>query len=95
MTQKVATIRTLERADGFYVIEYRYARSCASVPMTYPPGQPHYPAEITVFRVINGSGQKIGKSFRGQYTDLGCFEDDPKMLVEYAIKHKDDRQEHK
>jgi hypothetical protein len=87
-TKTETAIRTLERADGFYVVEYRYG-GFATVPLTNPPGPPHYGAEITVFRVVDGKRQQIGQPFGGEYTVNGCFEDDPKVLVEYAIKHKD------
>ena len=63
----------------------------SSVPATMPPGQPHYGATITVFKIAaKGEKVQLGQSFGGQWTDKGCFEDDPKTLTEYALAHKDD-----
>lgn len=52
--------------------------------MTCPPKTD--PAIITVYEVIRGEKIIIGKPFDGKYTEKGCFEDNPKYLLEKAKK---------
>ena len=74
------------QADGhFYVINFVYDPMYAFVPAVIGNAQAHYDAKISVYEVVNGEKQLIA-SFGGQYTENGCFEDDPKSLVEYARK---------
>ena len=83
------TITTHERTwaehGHVYVVSYRVERPGMSIPLTNLPGGVHYDASITVFRVVEGRHQRVA-SFDGQYTDEGCFEDDPKALVQWALE---------
>ncbi|HOZ62000.1 MAG TPA: hypothetical protein PK914_07745 [Smithellaceae bacterium] len=56
------------------------------VPFTNPPGQPHYSADITVYKIDKCDTVQIGYPFEGKYTPKGCFEDDPKYLISEAKK---------
>ena len=82
--------RSAERSvfvDGrFYKINYEYQPQYAMVPLTSPPGQPHYTAVIQVYVLKENGFTKVGESFGGYYTDAGCFEDDPTTLVNQAIE---------
>jgi len=78
---------------GNYLIEYRYNSCFYSQPLTYPPGDPHYKAVITVYNLITVTKKRkfvttdtvlIGKPFSGTYVKDGCFEDDPDDWVTYA-----------
>jgi hypothetical protein len=76
--------RTYENYGHFYVVHFSYTTRSYSVPATMS-GQPHYSATISVYEVLNG-GKKLLSEFEGKYTEKGCFEDDPKSLVKYAIE---------
>lgn len=78
--------RTYQDSTGFYIIHFEYDASFCTIPDTYPSGQPHYQAMITVYQIIDGAKVVIGESFGGQYTEKGCFEDDPTYLVATAKK---------
>jgi hypothetical protein len=75
--------RTYQEAGHFYVIDFDYSTDYATIPLTNPPGQPHYNAEITVYEIVDGNKKQLA-IFGGQYTANGCFEDDPKYLVDKA-----------
>lgn len=62
-------------STGFYLIKYEYNPDSYSVPLTYPAGEPHYFALITVYRVVENDTIQIGQSFDGTYVEKGCFED--------------------
>jgi len=80
--------RTVERNDGFYVVQYDYSTQGVIMIPAVGGGQAHYDAEITVFKVQDGKKKRIAR-FSGQYTDRGCFEDDPNSLVDRALILKD------
>lgn len=73
-----------------FVVQYNYyPYGAITVPATNPVGQAHYSSIITV---IDAEGKHVA-SFNGQYTEKGCFEDEPKMLVEKALKLRQEQQE--
>jgi hypothetical protein len=86
--------KTYKDSTGFYRIEYEYCNCFAMIPATYPAGQPHYDATITVYRVdsidtpnnTTTITQRICDPFKGTYVANGCFEDTAKMQVEKAKK---------
>jgi hypothetical protein len=80
--------RNYQDETGFYVIDFDFDNSYYLVPATNPPGQPHYQATITVYQIVDGKKIIIGESFDGQYTEKGCFEDDPKYLIDKARKNQ-------
>jgi hypothetical protein len=56
-------------------------------------GSEHYSAWITVYKIQKQRGVKsgldtimVGKPFRGQYVEGGCFEDRPEDMVSHAKK---------
>lgn len=77
--------RKVTYSNAFYIVTYEYNKSYASIPATMPQGQPHYAATITVSEVVDGVKARVCEPFSGSYTENGCFEDDPKMLVEKAL----------
>jgi hypothetical protein len=76
--------RTYQGDGHFYIIHFTYNTEFAMIPSVVG-AQPHYTASITVSEIIDGAKKEIS-SFGGQYTEKGCFEDDPKSLVEQALK---------
>lgn len=70
-----------------------WSNCTVSAPATFPPGQSHYKATITVY-VYGQSGDSAWlvpfRPFPGQWTEQGCSEDDPTTLVKYALEHKND-----
>ena len=46
----------------------------------------HYEAEISVYEVHGHTRTLISKPFGGEYTELGCIEDDPALLVNQALE---------
>jgi hypothetical protein len=80
--EKPTTISRTCTVNGvIYVVTYEYnALGMSSVPATYPPGQPHYPCNVTVYKAA-----QVGKSFRGEVTPSGCFEDIPSNMVQEAL----------
>lgn len=78
--------RTLELPGHFILIEAEYDESWATVPATNPPGQPHYSAMIKVSEVLDGEQRLIAQIDDGTWTPNGCFEDDPLMLTELALR---------
>lgn len=81
--------RTVTYSNRFFVISYDYNTSSCLIPLTYPPGEPHYSATITVYEVIKGEKIKVCEPFSGQYIEKGCFEDNPETLVKQALKNKE------
>ena len=82
---KFAT-RTVTVEGTEYQVVYEYQPMYATIPLTNPPGAPHYTAVIQIKRFENGQFVNLGESFGGQYTDNGCFEDDPETLVKELLK---------
>jgi hypothetical protein len=76
--------RTYQDSTGFYIIHFEYNTASCSIPLTNPPGQPHYFATITVYKIVEGKKTQIGEPFSGQYTENGCFEDEPSYLINSA-----------
>jgi hypothetical protein len=79
--------RTYQGDGHFYIIHFTYDAGLSMIPATSPVGQLHYSALITVSEIVNGAKKEIA-TFNGQYTERGCFEDDPQTLVEMALKMK-------
>lgn len=78
--------RTYSANGHNYVITFLvHENGLVIVPATYPAGQPHFPADISVSEIIAGKRQQLGKDFKGLWTPNGCFEDNPKVLVEAAL----------
>lgn len=69
--------------DSTIVIKFEYDIKSVFAILTYPP-IPHYRAEITVYKIKNGERIIIGETFSGIYTEQGCFEDNPALLVRKA-----------
>lgn len=88
-----ANERKAEIDNVRYVVVFDVCSDCTvSVPLTNPLGQPHYQAKIRIF-VETGNETHYERAllygpFSGQWTKDGCFEDDPKTLVEFALEEK-------
>src|SRR5689334_5985030 len=65
--RKVAS-RTVDIPHHFYIVEYDYDSGSATVPLTWPAGQSHYSAKISVFEVVDGEKRLLDKPFDGEYT---------------------------
>lgn len=86
MAQTTET-RTFSDSTGLYLVKYNYnPDGWRTVPATYPEGEPHYPATITVFEVCGEDVEQIGQPFGGTYVPGGCFEDEPGAMVSNAKK---------
>ena len=85
--------RKAEYSNKWYAICFEYDTSCAFVPATYPAGQYHYSAMITVWEIdkcnLRETRTKVCEPFGGQYTEKGCFEDDSIYLIKQAIHIRD------
>jgi hypothetical protein len=78
--------RTASVGAADFLVRYEvWVNRSVFVPATYPAGQPHYDAKITVYRKDGNSLIAVGDSFDGKWTPDGCFEDDPKTLTEAAL----------
>lgn len=82
--------RNYQYGKRFFVIEFERNEDWCTVP-AIANAQPHWGAKISVFEIINGKQILVCDPFDGEYTAKGCFEDDPKMLVEKAIRIKQDK----
>lgn len=83
--------KTHKDSTGTYQIKYEYNSCWFSQPATYPPGEPHYSATITVYKVDSTKKDTtitilVGKPFGGTYVKQGCFEDVPEYNVNQAKK---------
>lgn len=74
-------LRLAELNKKWYIVEYRYKKCGVHFMPAILGAQPHFFATITV----RHRGKDIAV-FDGQYTEKGCFEDDPEMLVKKALK---------
>lgn len=75
---------TATRYYADYCIEFTYFTVGTWVPATMPPGEPHYPAKIRVYKIYRGSKVLIGREFDGIYTHTECFENKPEDLIKKA-----------
>ena len=88
---KVRTAHRQYAHDGRqYVVEYVYATNAIEsqqLELWSPKAvlNAHYEAEITVFDVTDGQRVRVAEPAEGQYTELGCIEDAPPLLVEQAL----------
>lgn len=89
-----ARIRTAQRqyCEGGrrYLVEYVYD-PVAVVKQPLELARPrnalktHYQAEVSVFEVTPKGGKiPVGRPFAGEYTELGCIEDAPALMVHIA-----------
>lgn len=81
LSEKHIDWRDCIRPNGNYQVRYEWDRLRASIPLTNPPGQPHYDATVSVWK----NGVQIGTNMTGVYTEKGCFEDEPCHFVDRAI----------
>jgi hypothetical protein len=76
--------RTLTVSNVTYTVRYELkSTNQFSVPLTSPLGQPHYECTATITAGTN----KVGV-IETQWTQDGCFEDMPLMLVGRALAWK-------
>lgn len=76
-----------------YVIKYVYSPQAYFTPATYPEGDPHYVANITVYKdtcyiAVDGLICKliqVGEPMPGIYVAKGCYEDIPEGWVKKAL----------
>jgi hypothetical protein len=69
--------RTITVSNVTYTINYALkSTKFYMVPLTIPPGQPHYACMATVFVGTN----KVGV-LETEWTENGCYEDSPMMVV--------------
>ncbi len=73
-----------------YLIEYVYATNAIEaqrLELSDPKAEPkiHFDAEITVFDITGGRRVRVGEPMDGVYTELGCIEDAPALLVHQAM----------
>lgn len=83
--------RTISLSHRDYVVVYKVCMGgsdCSTnfVPATFPAGQMHYRATISVFEQRGLERIRIYRDWEGLWTREGCFEDDPKTLVESALE---------
>lgn len=89
-----ANVRTAHRSffeDGHrYLVEYVYSRDSidrsrirASM---LASEKVHYEAEVSVYEVRGENRSLVSAPFGGEYTELGCIEDDPALLVHQASR---------
>lgn len=83
--QSVATAKfTHTDSSGNYLIKYRYYRDgYCTIPLTYPQGEPHYPALISVFEICETDTVLLSK-FAGTFTTGGCCMSSPMSVVSKA-----------
>lgn len=91
-SQRSTKYRTYSDTTGRYLIKYYVVDGSAFVPSTYPAGDVHYDADVTVFALIGEELVKIGRTFSGIYTPNQCFEDDPSYYVTRAKKLQHENQ---
>lgn len=87
--------RYIEIGKTNYGVHYTYNPSWCTIPATSPPGDPHFEAQIQIWRnmrkfddgryAIDAGSSKVGDSFAGTYVEKGCFEDRPNDLVIRAL----------
>lgn len=80
-------------SSGVYLVKYEINHAGVMIiPMvgyadgTPNPNQPHHDAWVTVYKLQKKDTVLIGKSFKGQYVEGGCFEDRPEDMVNHAKK---------
>lgn len=90
--------RTFADNTGYYIVKYSYnPDGTFYVPATSPYGKPHWPCIIDVYRSDNALDPicvRVCDTFKGQFTEDGCFEDNPENVVKQALKNaKEKKQE--
>ena len=77
----------MTHVDGeyLYVIKFVYSTNTYTIPATYPPGPPHYDAEITVTEVRSNAMVEVCPPWRGYCTARKCYEDEPAAVVRQAL----------
>lgn len=80
--------RTLSFEKSQYTVVYSYNDCISSSPATFPPGPPHYQAQIVVFELRDGKRVAVGKSMQGIYVSKGCWEDLPVDWIKLAIREE-------
>ena len=90
--EKEIKYKTYNDSTGSYLIKYELG-DWYSIPMTSPPGAPHWDAILTVYKIVScksfvpkNDTLIVGKSFAGTYVEKGCFEDVPEDNVNQAKK---------
>lgn len=78
--------KILEIPGHFYLVDFTFDSSWSTVPLTNPPGVPHYLATAVAFEIIGGLRKQIGGSFPATFTDGKCFEDNLPDLVERQLE---------
>ena len=80
----------MTHVDGeyLYVIKFVYSTNTYTIPATYPPGPPHYDAEITVTEVRSNAMVEVCPPWRGYYTARKCYEDEPAAVVRQALARR-------
>lgn len=89
-----AMVRTAHRTffdNGHrYLVEYLYAKNSidrSRIRSSMLASEKiHYEAEISVYEIRGRTRTLVSKPFGGEYTELGCIEDDPAMLVHEALE---------
>lgn len=76
--------------DGgyLYIVKFVYATDTYTIPATYPPGPPHYDAEITVTEARSNAMVEVCPPWRGYYTARKCYEDEPAAVVRQALARR-------
>lgn len=79
--QPMLKIRTVEVSNIVYTVIFNLkSTNVFSVPLTSPPGQPHYDCTATIYAGTNQVGV-----LDTQWTENGCWEDSPMLLVGRAL----------
>jgi hypothetical protein len=86
----ISSPRTAERifhqGTNTYLLSFQFDDSWGSVPAINGPTQMHYGAVCTIYTIGNGKSVKVGEPVRCEYTEKGCFEDEPSMLIGKALE---------
>ena len=83
-------IVTREHTDqtGHYLIKYEYdGHGLCYVPATYPPGESHYPATISVFEICYADTVLLS-NFEGTFSVGGCCMAAPGSIVQTAKQYR-------
>ena len=79
--------RTVVVSNQTYLIQYHLKNPAHSwVPAIVGPTQPHYDCVATVWLIGGSSPLVIGSPIDTQWTEKGCFEDSPMLVIGAALK---------